>query len=137
MQTLSQQRVKVDRLALIAALESQLGKGDKDYQRQLREHERTLARARAELQKTVERLARAGLNGEVEDQSYATLNYRNNARATVSLSSKTKVAAKPVDRQCELRRTIDVLRLSNEETVAISGQQYAVYFPCNLDGSDD
>lgn len=126
MATLTQKAIKVNRLKLIAALEAALGKGDGDYRQRLAEYETRYARARTELAKRMEQLAAKPADLDLDHSSYErTLSY--------TVSSKTKVPPKPRDVLCDLRNTIAVLRLSDEQDVTISGEQYSAYFPCGVE----
>lgn len=125
MASLSQKAIKVDRIRLIAALEGALKKGDGDYKASLRSYEAAVLRAQHEI---VDKLKAATANAEKIDFDEP---YRENP-ITITFKSKTKVPVRPRDVQCDLRHTIAVLKLSNENDVTLSADQYGAYFPCEV-----
>lgn len=125
MATLSQKTVKVDRLKLIKALEGALRNGDGDYKTRLRNYEAALERGRREIVAQLERIVAKPETLSIDSP------YRENP-VSVSFRSKTEVPAKPKDVQCDLRNTIAVLKMGNEDTVTISGEQFGQYFPCEV-----
>lgn len=122
MATLSQTKIKVDRLELIKKLEGALGKNGARYKRQMVSHERTKLAAAKEIQTQARALT-------VDPERFKDT-YRK-SRVSVNLTSKVEVVPRPKDHDCDLRNTITVLKLSNEASVAISAQQYEQFFPCD------
>lgn len=125
MNTLSQTKFKVDRIKLIEILEKVLVQGEKDYQKRVSVHEAAKVKAAHEIQEKIKSLV-VDPNSEQFDIGYDRI-------VNISVSSKTKVPAKPRDNACDLRNTIAVLKISPEATVPLSAEQYQRYFPCNVD----
>lgn len=126
MATLTQKQIKVSRLKLIASLEQALGKGDAGYRQRLAEYERLRERAQSEIVRRMEQLAAKPDQLELDHSHYES-------RLSYTVSSKVKVPPKPRDVLCDLRNTLAVLRLSDEQDVTVSAEQYSTYFPCEVE----
>lgn len=124
MARLSDTRFKVDRVALVAKLEQALKTGDSKYNRALAAHEAGKARAQAAASAELSRLSKLDPAKLEVDCGYGR------SRATLTIKTNVTVPEEPRDVACDLRRTIDVLKLSSEATVMLSADQYGRYFPC-------
>lgn len=122
MSSLTQTKIKVNRVELITQLESVLARGKHDYDEKVTVWKDARVRAKTELEASLK--TRVVKDYEVVGSRYG------DSPATLTISSKTKIPAEPKDHACNLRNTIAVLKLSKEETVLLSADQYGEYFPC-------
>lgn len=123
--TLTQTRIKVDRLKLIETLESARKRDDGGRIRAQERYESALTKARDELKAT---LKKASVD-DAKPSSYGGY------PLTLELKSRTIIPPKPDSKakhDCDLKNVVAVLKLSSESTVSLSAEQYARYFPCEV-----
>jgi hypothetical protein len=121
--TLTQTRIKVDRLKLIEALESARKRDDGDRAKAQERYDAAVTKARDELAAV---LAKASADN-AKPSKYGGY------PLALELKSRTMIPPKPESKakhDCDLKNMVAVLKLSTEPTVSLSAEQYARYFPC-------
>ena len=122
MSSLSRKAIKVNRETLITHLEAHIGNSDKRFAQAKKDREARIAKAHAEIE---EKLKRAkATDGKVSDYG---------GPIELEIHSNISIPRRPkIENACELNKIIEVLKMSTEESVSITPDQYQEFFPCEV-----
>lgn len=129
--------IKVDRLALIKALEDEQKKLQAQFKTDMEKFRAAEKEFPNKLAKSLELLAKEARRGKKFETDSVYRNGRHTTRVVVDDKNLPVPPVKPTKDNglCNLERQIRILKLSKQETITVNQQSEYVQFMCSLNGN--